>query len=79
MMNLTPYEYLSQIRIRMAAVMLKSTELPVMQIVFQTGHNSATSFDRNFKKLYHMTPSEYRNLYSRRKLPSDTGGKGEAL
>ena len=59
-MNLTPYEYLSQIRIRMAAVMLKSTELPVMQIVFQTGHNSATSFDRNFKKLYHMTPSEYR-------------------
>ena len=59
-MNLTPYEYLSQIRIRMAAVMLKSTELPVMQIVFRTGHNSATSFDRNFKKLYHMTPSEYR-------------------
>lgn len=59
-MNLTPYEYLSQIRIRMAAVMLKSTEVPVMQIVFQTGHNSATSFDRNFKKLYHMTPREYR-------------------
>ncbi len=77
-MNMTPYEYLSQIRVRMAAILLKSTEIPVMQIVFQTGHNSATSFDRNFKKLYRMTPIEYRRRSRFKKINNNQTREGEA-
>lgn len=55
--------YLNQLRIRMAALMLRDTELPVMEVMERVGYNDSTHFGRMFKKYTEHSPSEYRQHY----------------
>ena len=59
--GLTPHQYLISTRIRAAAFLLKSTDLPVREIAFATGFSSESGFCTTFKKWEGMTPSRYRD------------------
>lgn len=55
--------YHNFVRIEMAKVMLKNTQLSISFIAFEVGYNSLSHFSRAFKKLIGCSPSVYRNFY----------------
>lgn len=60
----TPYQYLVQKRINVAAIMLKETFLPVTDICNEVGYSDLSSFIKLFKKYYTLSPEAYRNKTS---------------
>lgn len=50
-------------RLRHAAALLLTTNLPVLDVAVNVGFNCSRSFSRAFNKLYKMTPGEYRSPY----------------
>ncbi|WEK35932.1 MAG: two-component regulator propeller domain-containing protein [Candidatus Pseudobacter hemicellulosilyticus] len=58
--NMTPAEFIKNIRLRHAAHLLVSTSLTVSEIFFRTGFNNQSYFFREFKKRYQCAPNEYR-------------------
>lgn len=56
----TPHEYIIQVRVNMAKFYLKTTDLPLKEIVFRSGFNSECSFCTSFKKSVGLTPGSYR-------------------
>jgi len=55
-------EYLIRLRVKMAAIMLKDTMLPISEIAYRVGFNDITHFGRMFKKHMSYSPSEYRKV-----------------
>ena len=53
-------EYVIQFRLRKAAELLQHSTLPVLEIATQSGFNNLSNFNRQFKKYYQITPSQYR-------------------
>ena len=58
--NKSPKEYIREIRIIEAARLLKETNIPVTEVIFETGFESRAYFNKCFKEIYNLTPSEYR-------------------
>lgn len=58
--NLNFLDYVNSIRMREAETLLRTTDLGITQISYSTGFNSIQSFNRIFKKLRGITPTEYR-------------------
>lgn len=56
----TPYQYLINKRISVAASLLVNTQIPVSGICFDTGYADVSSFCRLFKKVYGCSPESYR-------------------
>ena len=56
-----PAKYLKSLRLQQAAMLLSTTFLSVKEIVRQVGMGDESHFVRDFKRVYGMTPSEYRN------------------
>lgn len=61
--NMTPTEFIRYIRLKNAAKLLATTQLTVSEIFYRTGFNNQSYFFREFKKLYHCAPNEYRSQY----------------
>lgn len=59
--------YLNEYRISCAATELKQTKTPITAIALDCGFNSFCSFSRNFKKVYGISPSEYRKGKNQKK------------
>lgn len=57
-LNISPLDYLNQIRINKSIELLKHTELSVKEIAFTSGFKSSQYFSRVFKKQTGMTPRE---------------------
>jgi AraC family L-rhamnose operon regulatory protein RhaS len=57
-------EYLVKLRIKIAAVMLRDTLLPISEILDRVGFYDSVHFLRMFKKHMNCTPSEYRKIHS---------------
>lgn len=57
----TPIEFVNDVRIRAAAELLATTQLPIASIAEQTGFSSPSFFTRTFRRLMHTTPMAYRN------------------
>jgi len=57
---------LNEIRIGVACRDLINTELSISQIGFNCGYQNATYFNRQFRKIKGMTPSEYQMRYKKR-------------
>ena len=55
-----PAKYLKTLRMQQAAVLLTTTFLSVKEIVRRIGLTDESHFVRDFKRLYGVTPSEYR-------------------
>lgn len=56
-------EYLTSVRVGHACKLLSESDRNVVEIAFESGFNNLANFNRQFKKLKHMTPSDYRKLY----------------
>jgi AraC-like DNA-binding protein len=56
----TPHQYLQNVRLKHGEVLLKSSSLPVSDISWQSGFNTAEYFATAFKQKYKVSPSEYR-------------------
>ena len=59
--NKTPIDYLLHYRINKAADLLIHTDLPIIDIAFETGFESANYFTIAFKNKTKATPREFRN------------------
>lgn len=57
-LNLSPLDYLNQLRINKAIEMLKSTDLSIKEVCFVCGFKSPQYFSRVFKQQMEITPKE---------------------
>lgn len=58
--DMTPTELIRHIRIQKAGALLLNSGLTVSEIVYRTGFNNKTYFFREFKKIFHCSPNDYR-------------------
>lgn len=59
-MGVTFKEYVTSLRMAFAAKLLVNTQSSITEICFESGFGSLSNFIREFKKIYHVSPSEYR-------------------
>lgn len=60
-LNKTPNEYLTELRLRKAMELLRTTDLTILEISYAVGFSGASYFSETFRKFYSCTPSEYRS------------------
>lgn len=60
--------YLNELRLKKACVLLKKTDNTVISIAFETGFNNVTYFNRIFKRYFGVTPTEYRGQFINRRI-----------
>lgn len=58
--KITPVNYLIGYRLKQAALLLSGTEKKITVISSETGFNNVDHFCRSFKKIYGITPTDYR-------------------
>lgn len=63
-LNLSPLEYMTQIRINKAIELLKITELSIKEVCFQCGFKSPQYFSRIFKRQVGVSPKEISKIKS---------------
>lgn len=59
----TIMNYLTKIRINVAAMVLRDTTIPVSEVMERVGFNDMSHFGRMFKKYLGCSPTEYRQKY----------------
>jgi len=59
----SPYVYLMTRRLERAAALLRSTDHSVAEICLEVGLQGVGSFTTSFKRMFEMTPTEYRAAY----------------
>ncbi|NNH40084.1 cupin domain-containing protein [Acinetobacter terrae] len=59
----TPLAYLQQYRFRLASQHLREGQLSIQQIAHRVGYSSETAFSQTFKRLFDLTPSQYRQQF----------------
>jgi AraC-like DNA-binding protein len=72
-MGKTFEDYVNHVRIGRACRALIETDQNVTDIAFEVGFNSLANFNRRFRRIKGMPPSEYRSLYGQR---SETAAAG---
>ncbi|MEN0052768.1 MAG: AraC family transcriptional regulator [Mucilaginibacter sp.] len=60
--NLTPHQFLIQLRLRRAQLLLRNTSYPINEVVNLIGFECPSSFIRLFKNHYKITPLKYRQI-----------------
>lgn len=63
-LNISPTQYLNQLRIEYAAQLLTATTKSVLTIAYECGYETVSYFHRCFHKVYQMSPLQYRKHYS---------------
>lgn len=71
--GVSPAKYLKSLRMEQSTVLLTTTFLSVKEIMRHVGLADESHFVRDFKRIYGVTPSEYRT----RALLSDPSGAGQ--
>jgi AraC-like DNA-binding protein len=66
----TPTEYVNTLRIEEAKSLLTAPEAPIKSVAFATGFQSVPDFNRVFKKLVGVNPTQYRRSLAQPALPS---------
>jgi AraC-like DNA-binding protein len=62
----SPQQYLYQVRMRSAARMLVTTDLPIQEIASSVGHYDPLYFSKRFRAFFNHSPTEYRIFYQER-------------
>ena len=60
--KMTPVEYLNDYRIKKACLLIKNSDLNIIDIAYETGFNNLSNFNRIFKKVMKTTPSSFRTV-----------------
>jgi AraC family L-rhamnose operon regulatory protein RhaS len=63
-LGMTVINYLIELRIQLACMILSDTLIPVAEIAERVGFADVTHFNRTFRKLMKHSPSEYRQINS---------------
>lgn len=58
--NKTPFEYLMEYRLEKSARLLRTTDLPIVDIAMQSGFSNSAYFGKLFKNIYQASPGAYR-------------------
>ena len=61
--GVTPYQYISKLRMERAKQLLKNTDLAIAEIALQCGYSSQSSFSTAFLKATKVTPKTYRDRF----------------
>ena len=64
-------DYVMQLRVKTALGLLRHSDQNMTQIAMVSGFNNSASFNRAFKKMMGVTPSEYREEYVSKALEAD--------
>ncbi|MEL6844292.1 MAG: response regulator, partial [Bacteroidota bacterium] len=59
-------EFIRDVRLRKAAQLLQENELSITQVAYAVGFNDVKYFRKHFKKLYSLTPSEFKGKSSKK-------------
>ena len=70
----SPMTVLRDLRMRQAAEQLRTGQVPIEQVVRNTGYESRSSFARAFRKAFGMDPSEYRAESDAESMHRDSRG-----
>jgi DNA-binding response OmpR family regulator len=64
--NQSPGDFIRTIRLKRAANLLRQNFGNISEVCYEVGYNNLTSFNRSFRKLYGISPAEYKkqNLMS---------------
>lgn len=57
----TPSEFVKDIRLEYASLLLKTTKLTVTEVIFKSGFSNSSHFYREFMKKYGMSPKNMKN------------------
>jgi AraC family transcriptional regulator len=60
--SFSPHQYLQQVRLKHAEMLLKNSGMPVVDIAYAAGFSSTAYFATAFKQKYKMNPLQYRKL-----------------
>jgi AraC-like DNA-binding protein len=63
--NTTPHNYLIKMKFTYAKSLLSSTDMGIKEIAFSIGYSSVSQFHTAFKKMFGITPKEFRKLYQK--------------
>lgn len=58
--KVSPQQYLISYRLNVAGKMLRDTDSSVTKIAYSCGFKDASSFNKHFKKYFHITPLQFR-------------------
>lgn len=58
-LGLRPIQYLTEVRLNQARILLAQTELPVQDVALACGYNSLGTFTKVFRERFGMSPSRY--------------------
>lgn len=72
-LNTTPHQYLTELRLHHAQLQLNTTNLQVTEVAFQSGFNSLEHFVTVYRKYFNTTPSANRERKSRIQNPLQPG------
>lgn len=60
--SFSPHQYLQQVRMKHAEMLLKNSNLPVADIAYSSGFSSTAYFATAFKQQYKLNPLQYRKM-----------------
>ena len=63
-MGITLFEYLNQIKVEFACKLLMDQDLSVLEVCFDSGFNNLSHFNKQFRKITGVPPSEYRKRFN---------------
>lgn len=61
-MNVSPHQYLTEVRLNHAKILLSTTAQSVTDIAFTCGFNSVEHFATAYRSRFHASPSKFRTL-----------------
>ncbi len=62
-MGITLFEYLNQIKTELACKLLMNKDLSILEICLDSGFNNISHFNKQFKKITGVPPTEYRKRF----------------
>ncbi len=57
----TPKDYMKEVRLKAAAVLLEENRLTISEVAYQVGFNTPSNFTASFKSFYGISPKEYKS------------------
>jgi AraC family transcriptional regulator len=61
--GVTPYKFLLGVRLRRAAVRLRTTSAPIAAVAFDAGFGDLSTFNARFRGVFGESPRAYRSRY----------------
>ena len=62
-MGMTVFEYLNQLKVELACKLLMDKDLSILEVCLDSGFNNLSHFNKQFKKINGLPPSEFRNRF----------------